>query len=394
MHPLASHQRVLALTFMNGARRRLDARLRELEGIERRFEAVTLDSLAWRIAQRWQSLALSLGHALPPQGQYDETCTLAAILLERPIVASWVGISSPVVLIDEAQDLNAERSRMIAALARRCRVLLAFDEFQCLNPDLLPIAVEGWLREHCEPVSLTACHRTDSDELIAAARAVREGQAVKGGGKYFKVISTPGKPKHAATYLANEIAWRKGGDVAVLTPSRGFANDVVKLVRTQALGNQHNGPFPIHWESSDEKECAALWARLAVPDTCSVSDALAALEPHRDIPEVKSARDWIRRQENVLGIHEITAAQVRRQIDRAISVRRKYGGPRQPETAMTIHQAKNREFDHVIVIWPYKVPNDNAQKRRLLYNAITRAKRSCLVLVQGDALLQAPPFAA
>ena len=392
-HPLASHQRVLALTFMNGARRRLDARLRELESVERRFDAATLDSLAWRIAQRWQSLALSLGHALPAEEQYNETCALAAILLERPIVASWVSISSPVVLIDEAQDLNAERSRMIAALARTCRVLLAFDEFQCLNPNLLPIAVKGWLREYCEPVPLTGCHRTDSDELIAAAHAVREGQAVKRDGKCFKVRSTPGKPNNAATWVANAIAWRKGGDVAVLTPSRGFANDVVGLVRAKPLGNQHNGPYPIQWESSDEKERAALWATLAVPDTCSVKDALIALEPHRDIPEAKSARDWIRRQENVLGIREITSAQILRRFNHAFSVRRKYGGRRQPEMlAMTIHQAKNREFDHVIVIWPYNVPDDNEQKRRLLYNAVTRAKRSCLILVQGDALLQGPPF--
>jgi len=59
---------------------------------------------------------------------------------------------------------------------------------------------------------------------------------------------------------------------------------------------------------------------------------------------------------------------------------------------MTIQQAKNREFDHVVVIWPYTIPNDNEQKRRLLYNAITRAQQSCLVLVQAQELLNAPPF--
>jgi superfamily I DNA/RNA helicase len=59
---------------------------------------------------------------------------------------------------------------------------------------------------------------------------------------------------------------------------------------------------------------------------------------------------------------------------------------------MTIQQAKNREFEHVVVIWPYTVPNDNEQKRRLLYNAITRARRSCLVLVQAEELLNGPPF--
>ncbi|MDH3378769.1 MAG: ATP-binding domain-containing protein [Gammaproteobacteria bacterium] len=50
---------------------------------------------------------------------------------------------------------------------------------------------------------------------------------------------------------------------------------------------------------------------------------------------------------------------------------------------MTIQQAKNREFDHVIVLWPYTVPNENNQKRRLLHNAIARTKRSCIVLAQS-----------
>ena len=54
---------------------------------------------------------------------------------------------------------------------------------------------------------------------------------------------------------------------------------------------------------------------------------------------------------------------------------------------MTIQQAKNREFDHVIALWPYTIPNDVEQRRRLLYNAITRAKRSCLVLVQAENML-------
>jgi superfamily I DNA/RNA helicase len=76
-------------------------------------------------------------------------------------------------------------------------------------------------------------------------------------------------------------------------------------------------------------------------------------------------------------------------------MRRRYGTSTRPQfVAMTVQQAKNREFEHVVVIWPYTIPNDDDQKRRLLYNAITRARRSCLVLVQAQELLDAPPFAA
>lgn len=61
--------------------------------------------------------------------------------------------------------------------------------------------------------------------------------------------------------------------------------------------------------------------------------------------------------------------------------------------AMTVQQAKNREFEGVVVIWPYQVGGDVEHKRRLLYNAVTRAKRWCNIIVQGQNILAAAPFA-
>jgi hypothetical protein len=392
---LIPHQQVLALTFMHGSRRRLDSRLREIEALAGRFQATTVDSFAWRLAQRWRMLAASLGYAIPAEGQYDETCALAAALMARPAVASWLAVSYPIILVDEAQDLSSARSMMIAGVVQVCQVLLAFDEFQCLDPGLRPMPIQNWLPAVCVPTSLTVCRRTNNAELLQAARAVRNGAAIQLQGRRFKVALTP-TPPLAATFLANAIAWRAGGgSVAVLTPSRrgGFANAIVALVSTRTLGNQRNGPFNIEWESSDEMECNALCDRLAIPESCSVPDAIAALEPHGRVPVVKAPKDWISLQRRILGIEEITADQVRRQIGRIFAARRRYGArPARDFIAMTIQQAKNREFDHVVVVWPYTIPNDNEQKRRLLYNAITRARRSCLVLVQARELLDAPPF--
>lgn len=59
---------------------------------------------------------------------------------------------------------------------------------------------------------------------------------------------------------------------------------------------------------------------------------------------------------------------------------------------MSVHGAKNREFEHVVVLWPLAVAGDDEHKRRLLYNAITRAKSDCLVLVQLKQQLDQPPF--
>lgn len=395
-HPPAAHQRVLALTFMHGARRRLDSRLRQVKGLGRQYDATTLDSFAWRLARRWRRLAVHLGYAMPGEEQYDETCKLVAALLARPAVRSWVAVSYPVVLVDEAQDLSLERSTMIEGIAASSDVLLAFDEFQCLNPGLRPMAINAWLPGRCVPTSLSRCRRTSDAELLEAAHALREGRALNAGGKRFKIIPTPGKPDFAATYLANAIAWRAGRSVALLTPSRsgGFADSVVDLVRSRALGKRGNGPYPIEWENSETEERASLWKDLDLPECCTVSEALSILEPYRDSPAIKAAKEWIARQRSVHGIEVIGAEDVKRQIGRVLAARRRFAaGPSAAYVAMTIQQAKNREFDDVVVIWPYTVATGDDQRRRLLYNAITRARRQCSVLVQGQKLLEGPPFA-
>ncbi|MFD0986246.1 ATP-binding domain-containing protein [Methyloligella solikamskensis] len=396
--PLADHQRVIALTFMHGSRRRLDARLRGLDALNRRFQAVTLDSFAWRLTQRWRRLAAYHGHDIPAAGQYGATCTLAAALLQNDSVRQWVAQSYPVVVIDEAQDFSHERSEIIRGLTQSGNVLLAFDEFQCLNTALLPIPIEGWLRNHCEPVTLEGCRRTDDAELIAAANAVRDGAALERNGNRFKIVATPGHINHVATWIANGIRWRgDGGNVALLTPSRqgGFADNAVARVGQRPVGNHNSGPFGIRWESSDDEDKAAIWGALGIAGNCTVDEAVATLAPHRTEPAVNSLRDWILRQRSMKGIDEIAADDLRRELGRLLSLRRRHGYLNEPQfAAMTIQQAKNREFDHVIVLWPYTVPNDDNQRRRLLYNAITRARRSCTVLVQGPNLLNGPPFTA
>jgi superfamily I DNA/RNA helicase len=53
---------------------------------------------------------------------------------------------------------------------------------------------------------------------------------------------------------------------------------------------------------------------------------------------------------------------------------------------MTIHQAKNREFDGVIVLWPFTVGGNIESQRRLLYNALTRAQKWAIVIVQDNQI--------
>jgi hypothetical protein len=196
------------------------------------------------------------------------------------------------------------------------------------DPALHPMPVEAWLREKCEAAWPDRCRRTADAELLGAARAVRDGRAVNSDGQCFRVAVTPGRPNYAATFLANFIAWRSGGNVAVLTPSRrgGFADNIVERVRAGPLGQRRNDPFPTKQESGEAAEGDALGQRPAMPANCSAADALAHVQPHGHVPAVKSAREWIGRRRRVLGTEEVTAEEVRRQVDRAMPARRRYGG--------------------------------------------------------------------
>lgn len=391
---LLPHERVLALTFMHGSRRRLASRLDEIECVAGQFRATTLDSFAYRLCRRWRLLAQHLGHTVLAEDNYDATCDCAAALLKHPVVKSWIRTAYPHVVVDEAQDLSLPRSKMIHELTHTCNVVLAFDEFQCLDPKLRPMPAGAWLYNSCNPIQLDRCYRTEDSELLAAARAVREGLSIDFNGTTFSVKITPGRGDLAAALVSFFIAGSKGGSVAVLTPSRkgGFADKVVNLVASKTYGNGPVGPYSVRWQQSADAEQNSLWSNLGICTGCSIAEMLDRLRGS-DSAALQSVYKWILRRQSILGVDEIAVADVRRQFDRMMALRRHYYGRSDPSLiATTIQQAKNREFDHVVIIWPYSIPNDDEQKRRLFYNAVTRAVRRCIVLVQSERLTKSPPF--
>lgn len=392
--PLADGQRVLALTFMHGARRRLWDRLQTVQGLGGRFQCSTIDGFAWRIARRWRGLAAALG--LPPvtEEQFDAVCAAAGALLEQPAVANWVATSFPIIVVDEGQDLRPERLRMLVALSGVTHLLAAADEFQCLDQELRPNPFVEWLDNVCDAEELVHVHRTQCAGLLTAAAAIRGG-APPANGQGFRILVGASVPL-AATMLANAIAWRQGGNVAVITPALqgGFARLVVDRVRQGPCGQQGSGPYAINWENSDREQTQALFANL---DLTEVADANTTLEALRGLPRSGCARavvSWARKQIDALGRTEFSRAEVESVIRRSVAFQRQHGHlASHAFVAMTVQQAKNREFEGVVVVWPYQVGGDTEHKRRLLYNAVTRSKRWCNVIVQSQNILNAPPFA-
>ena len=172
-------------------------------------------------------------------------------------------------------------------------------------------------------------------------------------------------------------------------------------VAEKPIGKPPVGPHRIPWEESQEEEFDKFIEGLELPDgpNAGVShDGIAfgsAGEPQQAL------RHWIERQARVAGRTTFTAEQIRPHQRRRCEARRIHQRSRayrrvrgRGVRAMTIHQAKNREFHSVIVLWPYEVAGTIERQRRLLYNAITRAKCRVLVVVQNPSRLHRPPFVA
>ncbi|MGX7873212.1 ATP-binding domain-containing protein [Mesorhizobium sp. ORM6] len=197
--------------------------------------------------------------------------------------------------------------------------------------------------------------------------------------------------------LANAIRWRPdGGDVAVITPALqgGYAQSVVARVGQGPCGQQHSGPYSIHWEGTDRDETQAIAGALDLAGAASGTVTLAALRQLPPSGPVRGAIAWVDKQIHALGRVEFVRPEIEAAIARNVALRRQHGGnAAHLFTALTVQQAKNREFDGVVVLWPYQVGGDAEHKRRLLYNAVTRARRWCHIIVQGQDILAAPPFA-
>lgn len=391
--PLAEGQKVLALTFMHGSRRRLEERIGEIPGLERRSVCTTIDSFSWGVVRRWRSLAAALGHVGIDPGQYELVCNAAADLLGVSEVQGWINATFPVLLIDEAQDLSSNRLRVVQGLAILGRVLVAADEFQCLNEDLRPNPACDWLEQAGEVLNLVQPRRTEVQELLDAATAIRNGSPPQSG-NLFKV-QLASRPALAGTWTSNNLNWFGGGRrVAIITPVlRDFALACMAWVAANRT-NQGSGPYAIEWEKSEAKYSDDFEASMALEDSNDIPSLLASLSIAADPRIARDVADWIDIQRRAQGRVTFSRDEVVRAIKQVFSQRRRQrSGQGQSWGGMTVHGAKNREFDSVIVLWPAAVAGSDEQKRRLLYNAVTRARSRCLVLVQAAAQLRRAPFA-
>lgn len=412
---LGDGHKILALTFMNGARRRLDARLGENPAFRGLFECQTFDVFARMLASRRRSLITPEMQAQAAAlNEFDKPCALAASLLENNSVREWIARSFPLVLVDEAQDLDMHRMRILQGLSQSCRIVAAADAFQCLHDGRDTAPLISWLENAGQTHRLTQPRRTQQQGLLAAALAVREGRDIKAvltantynnrmtwNGTGFRLQETPATLKNTgllAWTIASEIAQRQR-PVVILTPDarNSIIRDALNTVQTKPWKRNNGttfGPYPYTWERYDDEEADSLLADIVLPDTASCADLRTLLTPlvgHAAIAQVISRIDRLRR---VDGQAAFSAAQVTEFVREAVRNRSRFGfRTHRGHLAMTIQRAKNREFPNIIVLWPHTATGSPEHLRRLLYNAITRAQNHCTVIVLGQNRLSTPPFA-
>lgn len=391
---LGEGHKLLALTFMNGARRRLDARLGEIPAFSRRFDCQTFDVFARTLAARRRSLITPAMQAQADAlNEFDGPCALAGSLLENESVRQWVSRSFPLVLVDEAQDLDEHRMRVLQGLAPACRIVAAADAFQCLHNGRDTTPLMAWLEGAGQTHRLTQVRRTTQRGLLAAAVAVREGRDVKAvltartaqnGTSWsdagFRLVEASIRNNNSgllAWVIANDINQRQGS-VVILTPD---ANHQVIRAALQTVQTKQQiyknsgvtfGPYPHTWDRHDHEEADDLLADIALPELASCADLRALLTPlvgHAPIAQAISRMDRLRRAH---GQAAFTAAQVIEFVREAVSNRSRLGFRQQRgHLVMTIQRAKNREFPNVIVLWPHTATGSAEHLRRLLYNGIT-----------------------
>ena len=297
---LGEGHKLLALTFMNGARRRLDSRLGENAAFRRRFDCQTFDVFARTLAARRRSLITpDMQAQAAALSEFDGPCALAAALLEQEPVRRWVARSFPLVLVDEAQDLDEYRMRILQGLSPSCRIVAAADAFQCLHNGRDTAPLMGWLEGAGQTHRLALVRRTNQQGLLATALAVREGRDVKTvlaartaqnrttwNGAGFRLLDAPATQRNTgllAWAIANDISQRQG-PVVILTPDAGNAiiRAALATVQTRAWPRNNGatfGPYPHTWDRHDNEEADALLADIALPEVATCADLRALLTP-------------------------------------------------------------------------------------------------------------------
>lgn len=394
---------VLALTFMHGSRKRLESNLKFVKTDFRvRYECSTIDSFALTIINRFRSY-LGISKAVRPNEVISENafeCFIsrdtirekAAYLLQLDSVRKFVENSYPYIVIDEFQDCIGTLFEIVKQLSKSTNILIASDQFQQLYD---PENLEGmhWVAEnkfdHTD-LNATGVKRTTNSKILLTATCLRTG-VIKKGSK-INIYPCPGGrggsfPLAEYQLKANIYYNLAYGNIAIISPTQNspFVNQLLK-----SLSNTYTykkAPFkrigPYNQLLRFDSPIDIVELVKDIPKAALTKAVIKELKTKNQFILNKCA-DRLLKRLSIRGIDTISYDEFYYVLEQSAHTYENFYKTESKAKLVftTIHGAKNREFDNVIILWPYNAPSNIVQKRKLLYNAITRAKRNVVVIVQ------------
>jgi superfamily I DNA/RNA helicase len=409
--PVGAKQRILGLTFMHGSRRRMDGRIEGLGHRAPPYRVSTIDSFALEVVRRFRrycgiSGEVRAAFAATDEGWQEDNGVwraglstirqTGAELLDRPAVRSTIAAAYPMVVIDEIQDCDGDLLEFVQRLSGITLFVCAGDAFQYLSADASPAM--AWVESVASVRRLERQERITNAAVLESANALRSGLRAGASGVDIVEVKAAGLAAYEIQKRLNRKDWR--GSAALLSPTQPgtskFFRAVLKSLGT-AKADGKVAPRPFTTEGTMEAELAAAAESACAPfsglERVTAANLIEALR-EEDLPPVAegACRNLVRRL-RLTGQESVHIDDLAERARLATHAQRMYRSP--PEAsgrrAMTIHGAKNREFDQVFVLWPYEVRGEAEVNRRLLYNAITRARKNAVVIVQGEGRTQHDP---
>jgi len=387
---LDKHQRVLALSVMHGAIRRLEEKMREdCSGVPAVIR--TIDSFALTVVNRWRG---AIGHRRPivPTSEdnsfegsfqyhltFTRICEEAAIIMGSSTVGQLMGFSYPIVVIDEFQDCHGAKLDLVRQLANYSQLFAAADDFQLLEDGVNGCPSVEWIRETqasgASVITLTKAHRSSISAIVNASIALRTNSR-----SLMATIPVYCCPR--LVMAASKLTFhRPSGNLTLISPThRDMAN--ILVAHDDWLRRKEKAPVFWRRELSVKEDTTAVMKEMGLNRRSKIWRA-----PDAQLsPNAVRAVNFIRRASKLRGLCEIPMWFAVSLAQRFLSTRSLWRHRVAKRMALTVHGAKNREFDNVVIFWsPHTVRGwSEEMRRRLLYNGVTRAKRSCVILYLGD----------
>jgi superfamily I DNA/RNA helicase len=396
------YQSVLAITFMHGSRRRLNSKLQFLKSeFKLRYVCTTIDSFlvsllnkfrSYLFIQKIISVNIENNKTIEPN-EFEILLPLLVIqekviqLLQIQTVKDYLNNSYPVIVIDEFQDCQGNLLSIIENLSLTTNLLIATDPFQQLNNEV-DNAGQKWIEANdFEVENLDGrIWRTNNNKILNTAKALRIGEKVEGE-KVFITLAT-GSKGVTSSFLKKNIYFglcSQYETISIIAPSissRFVKNAIADLNRPIKFKGKTIGPYhnlislPTLNKGSTPPEC--IYSDLSINGLIKLKNS--------DTYIIRSSASTALRKLSIRNKSELSRIEFENIVKQTVHKFDNYIAEEKFRKIIltTIHGAKNREFDSVIVLWPYEVAGDSLYKRKLLYNAITRAKKSAIVIVQHD----------